>query len=310
MKDRIHSGNPLPEPAAADIGEENFRYTWSLEYQDFDPEEEGLREALCTLGNGYFCTRGANIESSADEIHYPGTYLAGGYNRLESEIAGEVIENEDLVNLPNWLPLIFRIDGGTWFNLLEVDILFYRQVLDIKAGVLYRDLHFRDDQKRETKIAERRLVHKGNQHLAALEVTLTAVNWSGRLEVRSALDGRVINAGVDRYRELKSKHLEPLEAYGTSSDTIFLKVQTNQSELRLALAARTQVFHNRELLQVERQTVTETGYVAQHLFFDLEPEETITVGKVVALHTSRDMAISECGLEAYPEFVGTQGSGK
>lgn len=36
---------------------------WILEYDGFDPKEESLREALCTLGNGYFATRGAAPES-------------------------------------------------------------------------------------------------------------------------------------------------------------------------------------------------------------------------------------------------------
>ena len=31
---------------------------WSLVYEGFDPAREGIREALCTLGNGYFATRG------------------------------------------------------------------------------------------------------------------------------------------------------------------------------------------------------------------------------------------------------------
>jgi len=142
------------------------------------------------------------------------------------------------------------------------------------------------------------LVHKGNQHLAALEVTLTALNWSGTLEVCSALDGRVINAGVERYQDLNRKHLVPLEALGLSEDTIFLRTQTTQSELRLALAARTQAFRGQELLHMKRQTITETGYAAQHLFFDLKPQDAVTVEKVVALYTSRDKATSECGLEA------------
>ena len=46
---------------------------WSLVYDRFDPGKEGVREALCTLGNGYFATRGAASEAAADEIHYPGT---------------------------------------------------------------------------------------------------------------------------------------------------------------------------------------------------------------------------------------------
>ncbi|MDN5368456.1 MAG: hypothetical protein PWP05_1171, partial [Thermovirga sp.] len=69
--------------------------SWNFIYDGFEPEKEGLREALCTLGNGYFATRGAAAESDADGVHYPGTYLAGGYNRLKTEIAGRVVENED-----------------------------------------------------------------------------------------------------------------------------------------------------------------------------------------------------------------------
>ena len=96
---------------------------WSLVYEGFDPEKERLREALCTLGNGYFATRGAAPESEADPIHYPGTYLAGGYNRLKTDIAGRTVENEDLVNLPNWLLLSLRLEGANWLSIRAVDIL-------------------------------------------------------------------------------------------------------------------------------------------------------------------------------------------
>ncbi|MFD0532937.1 hypothetical protein ACFQY7_03245 [Actinomadura luteofluorescens] len=36
---------------------------WVLAYDGYDPATEGLREALCTLGNGYVATRGAAPES-------------------------------------------------------------------------------------------------------------------------------------------------------------------------------------------------------------------------------------------------------
>lgn len=117
---------------------------WTLVYDGFEPAAEALREALCTLGNGFFATRGAAPECEADEVHYPGTYLAGGYNRLGTELAGRLVENEDLVNLPNWLPLTFRIDEGAWFNPLAVEFLSYRQELDLREGVLRRTARFRD----------------------------------------------------------------------------------------------------------------------------------------------------------------------
>ena len=32
--------------------------TWTLAFDKFAPEEEGLRETLTATGNGYFCSRG------------------------------------------------------------------------------------------------------------------------------------------------------------------------------------------------------------------------------------------------------------
>src|SRR5918995_3588258 len=84
---------------------------WTFAYDSFDPDEEGLREALTSTGNGYFCTRGAAEWADADSVHYPGTYMHGGYNRETTILAGRPIVNEDLVNLPNWLVLKLMIEG-------------------------------------------------------------------------------------------------------------------------------------------------------------------------------------------------------
>ena len=225
---------------------------WKLGYEGFTPGEEGLREALCTLGNGYFATRGAAEEASADDVHYPGTYLAGGYNRLQTDVSGRVIENEDLVNLPNWLPLTFRPVDGDWLNLQRDEVVSYRQELDLQRGLLARRFTVRDKAGRETAIESRRLVHMRNPHLAAIEVTVRPTNWSGEVEVMSALDGRVVNFGVARYRQLNSKHLVALDARQASDDTVLLTVETNQSRLRIAEAARTRLSKNGATIAPER----------------------------------------------------------
>ncbi len=49
----------------------------TLAYDSFEPGQEGLREALTSTGNGYFCTRGACEWQDADGVHYPGTYAHG-----------------------------------------------------------------------------------------------------------------------------------------------------------------------------------------------------------------------------------------
>lgn len=272
--------------------------SWNLTYTGLDPEKEKLRETLCTLGNGYFATRGACAENGADSIHYPGTYLAGGYNRLKTEIAGKIIENEDLVNLPNWLPLSFRMNGGEWFHIESVEILSYEQKLNIRSGILCRVVHFRDQQGRKTVLMNRRVVHMGNPHLAGQETVIRAENWSGEIEFLTALDGKVINGGVPRYQSLSNRHLDPLCEEEINKESILLKVQTNQSELRIAEAARTQIFKNGDFVNPERYCIKEPGYIGQTFSMEMAEGDEIRLEKIVSLYTSRDKGMSECGCQA------------
>lgn len=47
---------------------------------------------------------------------HPGADVAGGCNRLRTEVPVRVLENEDLVNRPTWLALQFRIGDGTEYG--------------------------------------------------------------------------------------------------------------------------------------------------------------------------------------------------
>ncbi len=270
---------------------------WTVEYDRFDPAGEGLRETLCTVGNGYFATRGAAPEAVADEVHYPATYLAGCFNRLESEIAGARLEHESNPNLPNWLPLTFRIADGAWFRLEDVEILDYRQALDLRLGVLTRTVRFRADG-RETLLTQRRFAHMAEPHLACLESTLLPIGWSGTVVIRSALDARVRNAGVARYRDLASDHLEPLGGEAVDGETIALRVRTTQSRIEIVEAARTRVLANDEPRPVARELTSDVDYVAHDLVIKAEDGRPITVEKVVAIFSSRDRAVSEPGVAA------------
>jgi beta-phosphoglucomutase family hydrolase len=272
--------------------------TWSLAYEGFDPAQEGIREALCTLGNGYFATRGAAAGAMADDVHYPGTYLAGGYNRLRTNIADRTVEGEDLVNCPNWLALEFRIAEQDWFDARTVMLLSYHQELDLQRGMLLRSVSFEDAEGRRSTLRERRLISMGSMHLGALELTLTADNWSAGVTVRSAIDGRVVNAGAKLYRKFNNKHLEPLAGEVVGEDSVCLQVRTCQSNIRVAQVARTRAFLDGRLLAVQRRVIEEPGYIGQELKIDVKQGETLVLEKLASLYTSRDQAISECALEA------------
>ncbi|MFJ4205673.1 glycoside hydrolase family 65 protein [Streptomyces sviceus] len=258
--------------------------TW--EYEGYDPEQERLRESLCTLGNGYFATRGALPECAADDVHYPGTYAAGCYNRLTSEVAGRRVENEDMVNLPNWLPLRFRLPGQAWLTPDVVDVLDHRLVLHMASGLLERRTRYDLGAGRVLGVRQLRLVHMADPHLAALRTEFTAEGFTGELEVEAAVDGEVTNSGVARYRDLDGRHLTHVHTGTAEADVVWLRCRTRTSDIRIGMAARTTA----GVPVVARHT--ERG-VVQRMRLELSAGGQATVDKTVALHTSHDPAISD-----------------
>lgn len=263
--------------------------TW--EYEGYVPGQERLRESLCTLGNGYFATRGALPECAADDVHYPGTYAAGIYNRLTSEAAGRSVDNEDLVNLPNWLPLRFRLPGQEWITPDTATVLEHGLVLHLSAGLLERRTRYDLGERRVLAVRQQRLVHMGDPHLAALRTEFTAEGFSGDLEVEAALDGGVSNAGVPRYQDLDGRHLTHGHTGDAAPDTVWLRCRTRTSDIRIGMAARLTTDAPANDVPVTAEHTPPCAM--QRLRPHLTPGRTVTVDKTVALHTSRDPAISD-----------------
>jgi trehalose/maltose hydrolase-like predicted phosphorylase len=264
-----------------------------LVYEGFNPAEEGHREALTSTGNGYFCTRGTAEWEDADGTHYPGTYAHGVYNRETTIMGGHAVPNEDLVNLPNWLVLKLRIDGEEPVRLDNVELLSYRHEYDVRTALMVRELRFRDRAGRKTSLRSRRFVGMDHMHGAGIAWQLTPENWSGGVEVVSALDGRVVNQGVARYRQLEGRHLDPQGPRIHGADVIALKSRTRQSRIELAVAARTRVYRGTEELDVARSTYQTEDYIQQKLGFEVEEGSPVRIEKLAAVYTSRDRGISE-----------------
>ncbi len=274
--------------AAGDDGD-----AWSLVFDGYRPEQERLREVLCAIGNGYLVSRSAAPEVHADAVHYPGTYVAGLYNRLTDEVSGVDIDNESMVNVPNWLPLTFRIDGGPWFDIDTAELLSFRQTMELRTAECRREFRFRDSSGRTTKVAQRRIASMHDPHVCALQVTVTPEDWSGDIEFRSTIDGGVSNSGVERYRSLSGRHLSPPRATELSNGSTLMSVSTVQSHIPIAVAARTTVWRGERLIAADLHYVDD-GQHAGHTFdVAASAGQPVTVEKVAVIHTGRDHAVSE-----------------
>lgn len=265
---------------------------WSITYNDFHPDKERSRETLLTVGNGYFGTRGAMEESKAGVVHYPGTYMAGMYNRLTTKIAGRDVENEDFVNCINWLPVTFRIDGGEWFDAESAKLRSIKRNLNFKNGLLQRELLLEDLEGRQSKIISERFASMDNSQMAGLRYSVVPLNYSGTIEIKSGLDGKLANQGVERYKALASEHLEQITE-GEDSGKLFVLVKTNQSAYQIAAAARHSLFINGHRHDGEAKIETAPGKAFATFEVAVKQGEHIGLEKVISLGSNKEFFIED-----------------
>ncbi len=269
--------------------------TWKLRYYFYEPKQQPLREALCALGNGYFVIRGAAEEESSGGFHYPGAYLVSGYNRIRTEISGGVLESEDLVNWPNALPLRFRGEGGDWIRIEDLELLEFYQELDLAKGMLSRSYQVKDSLGRVFRLKSRRVVSMALPHLAAISWEISPINWSGKITIQSGMDGAVRNSGVARYKMLNGRHLDMLACgvcrFSDQEEGLFLVAETCESQIRMTLAEKTQVYQNEKRVLPDVQIIEKPDAIYQELALEAKEGTSVQVEKTIAIYTSRDHAI-------------------
>ena len=274
--------------------------SWVLRFEGVDLAQEGRREVLCATANGYLGVRAAWPEARADGVHYPGTYVSGFYNRLRSEVNGRTVEDEHLVRGPDVMALDAQFGVTDWTGDWSSEVQQHTQQIDLRTGILSRCLRRRDVSGRTTLVTQQRIVSMARPHLVVLRTTFLAEDWSGRLLVRSALDGEVENTNVDEYRLLATRHLLNVAADSVGPDVVCLEVETSTSHLRMACAARTRVFGATSLRR--RLRTPGRAAIAQELEVELRQGEEVVVEKVIAVTTSRDDAMSSARTGALAEL--------
>jgi trehalose/maltose hydrolase-like predicted phosphorylase len=147
-------------------------------------------------------------------------------------------------------------------------------------------LTVRDAKGRETLIQSLRIASMANPHIAALQYSVSPINYSGTITIKSLLDGDLINDGVARYRDLNQHHLKSGEAGGEGMLS-WLRVSTTQSAIDIALAARLKTSVDNIPLDPEMTNEILHSAVASSFSVKLEKFQVLKVEKNVAIYTSK-----------------------
>ena len=299
------AGTVLNDVGELDLGQV-IGNAWHLVFEGFDAAHEGHREALTTLGNGYMGVRGAAPEGGP--FSYAGLYLAGVYNRVRAKSADEMLLEEHMVNAPDCLPLDLRLPGRKWWSEGGMAVVRERRVLDLKRAVLERRLLLEGPDRRRLEVVQTRFASMAEPHLLALQTVITALGWSGAVEVRSGINAGVRNANLPERAQGSDVHLTDLTAPPCPDQDLppdaasVVEVETTQSLIRIAAAYRTHVSPEAAGTEVGRKG----AFHFRTLRLSLEAGIPVQITKTVAVVTSRDRAIAspETGARAVLERTG------
>ncbi|MWV45565.1 family 65 glycosyl hydrolase [Paenibacillus sp. HJL G12] len=161
---------------------------WSVVEEGFDPERNRVSESIFALGNEYMGVRGYPEEGYSGDTLL-GSYFNGLYEEMpvQGHYRGTIRSLRFMVNAVDWLYTRITVDGEQ-LDLAQSRFSGFRRVLDFRKGTVHRELVWHLNDGKELKVTFERLVSMKRSHVGGQRITLTPLNFSGTVQVRSGLD--------------------------------------------------------------------------------------------------------------------------
>ena len=241
------------------------RASWLVLEETLDLFRLRAAETVFTIGNGRFSTRGSFEEGHPGD--QPATLMHGIF-------APHPIAVSELANLPDWTALEITMDGEL-FTLARGTVLDYRRSLDLRTGLLRREVNWRSPKGATLGLAFERFASLADPDVGAVRVAVTALDFEGVVEVRAALRAGALT------RDLV--HLEWVGQRVTDA-TSSLCVRLRGTAILVALVARLEV-RGADAERMGSDIPSEPSVIAR---WDATRGQTASFEKVVVLSSSRE----------------------
>ncbi|MCZ2264773.1 MULTISPECIES: glycoside hydrolase family 65 protein [unclassified Isoptericola] len=277
---------------------------WRLVEAEFSAEDLGVTESLFAVGNGYLGMRG-NVEEGR-ESHSHGTFVNGFHEtwpiRHAEEAYGFAKVGQTIVNAPDTKVIRLYVDDEPLL-LPVADLIGYERALDLRDGVLRREILWRTPSGKRVKVASERMVSFVERHLGVMTFEVTLLDADGPVAISSQILNR--QDGQDEYHvpaaslgegfdprkaeAFAGRVLQPQTRWG-DDERLVLSYRCTNSGMTLAVAAD----HRLETVDEWDVRTQVDDDLAKHVFrVDAKAGHTIRLTKVVTYHTSRGVPTRE-----------------
>jgi alpha,alpha-trehalose phosphorylase len=260
-----------------------FTDEWHVAETRFDPDRRAA-ESLFAVGNGYLGVRGTPEEGAP--AHDPGAVLNGLHDTwpivYPEDAFGLARTGQTIVNAPD-ATLIRLFADDEPVALTRASVRRFERVLDMRAGVLRREVEVETPRGQRLLMRSRRLVSLDDRHLLAIDYEVTALD-DVAIAIASELVTHAPAATADDPRRGKGfaeKVLVPLAAHSVGARAVLhLATRNNGHELGCGIDHR-----------ADRGTVAVTaiGDRAQVVVqAELAAGEALRLEKLAAYHWAAD----------------------
>ncbi|MFE7872330.1 glycoside hydrolase family 65 protein, partial [Micromonospora humida] len=255
---------------------------WHIRETRLDMDVLAQSESVFALSNGHIGLRGNLDEGEPHGL--PGTYLNSFYELRPLPYAeagfGFPESGQTIVNVTNGKLIRLLVDDEP-LDLRYGELLSHERVLDLRAGTLHREMHWRSPAGREVKVRSTRLVSFTQRSVAAIHYEVEAVSGPLRLILQSELVANENLPAQSRDPRVAAVLESPLQAEEelTTGDGGLLIHRTKVSGLRVAAGM------GHDVDAPGKTTLESEGYedwVRTTIGCVLQPGETVRVVKYLA----------------------------
>jgi alpha,alpha-trehalose phosphorylase len=269
------------------------REEWRLVEKQFNPRLLGQTETLFALANGFLGIRGAFEEGSP--AFHNGTFI-NGFHETWPIIYGEdafgfARTGQTIVNVPDGKTIRLYVDDEM-LDLSEARLQSYERVLDMRRGVLEREVVWEKYSGKVIRVRSQRLVSFVHRHVAAIQYEVTMLRGDAPIVISSELN------------HVSGKQAKVADPRGTRAmEHILLPEHHADSGMRVTLGHVTRASRQRLACGIDHEIETEcpveiahrSGEEAGRVTFSIDATEgkTIRLVKFITYHQSRTASCGE-----------------
>ena len=257
---------------------------WQIVESRFAPERLAQNESVFAVGNGYLGLRGAPEEGTP--VHDPGVILNGFHETwpivYPEDAYGLARTGQTIVDVTDGSIIRLFVDDEP-FDIASARILRFERVLDMRIGVLMREVEWETARGRRVLVRSRRVASLADRHLAAIDYEVVMLDGDAAVTICSELVTHAPALAADDPRRGKGfaeKVLVP-RAARTHGDGALLLLATRNSGLELG-CGMTHTIDSPAQVTVDAHAEGDGARVVVQA--DLAAGESLRLSKFVAYH--------------------------